>query len=437
MEEIIKNLLKKEAQSVEFWIELEEGIEVEKRDGKIFLKERYNEQTFTVRYLNKNGKAGLSYNTFLNPVSIEETCLKAKVLSEHGVPTVFPKPSKYPEISPKTFHFLTFDEILNILNEVEEELFDFDSAIKRIEKLKLSCGTNKYILLRKDLKFSWEVPFYSFIISVVAKNNEKEASAYEWLEDTKLDLTEIKERAFLACKKTLALSKAKKGKSLKIPVLFPPFISVEFLDLLEFAFLGDEVLKGRSYLKDKLGKKVFSEKLTLYDDGINPDLPESRPFDDEGEAQNKKVLVEKGVVKEFLFDTFWKKEAEKRGFSNIRAGNARRPDFTTFPKVSSTNFYIEKGVLTQKELLNLNTEVFEVLEILGAHTSDPISGDFSLGVSGIYYKNGEPVDYFSEMALSGNFFELFNNIIEIGSDLKFYGSTGSPSLLINKMDIGG
>ena len=166
-------------------------------------------------------------------------------------------------------------------------------------------------------------------------------------------------------------------------------------------------------------------------------MPESRPFDDEGSAQNKKVLVEKGVVKSFLFDTYWKKEAEKKGFKEIKTGNSRRPDISSFPKISSTNFYIEKGDLEKEKLIKLENEIFEVLEILGAHTANPISGDFSLGVSGIYYKNGEPVDYFCEMALSGNLFELFKNIVEIGSDLTFYGSTGSPSLLIEKMDLGG
>ena len=434
--EVIKKLSQKEP--LEFWIEIEEGIEIEKRDRKKFLEEKYFDQSVSVRYLNEKGKAGLSYATSLDLSKIEEAALKAKVLSDYGVPSFFPEKSEnYPEIFSVAPINVSLEELNEKLNELEEKAFSFDSSISRVEKIKISCGKIKYILVRNEIELIWEKPFCDFIISVVAKNKDKEASSYEWYEGLEFNYEELLKRVKLACKKALALSKAKKGKGLKIPILIPPFIAVEILDLLEFSFLGDEVLKGRSYLKDKLEEKIFNEKITLFDDGINPFLPESRPFDDEGSAQNKKVLVEKGVVKSFLFDTYWKKEAEKKGFKEIKTGNSRRPNISSFPKISSTNFYIEKGSLEKEKLIKLENEIFEVLEILGAHTANPISGDFSLGVSGIYYKNGEPVDYFCEMALSGNLFELFKNIVEIGSDLTFYGSTGSPSLLIEKMDLGG
>jgi len=81
-------------------------------------------------------------------------------------------------------------------------------------------------------------------------------------------------------------------------------------------------------------------------------------------------------------------------------------------------------------------QVFEVVEILGAHTADPISGEFSFGASGILYSQGEPVAYLSEMALSGNLFEVFERVVELGSDLTFYGSTGSPSILVEELEIG-
>ena len=434
--ETLKDLSQKE--SVEFWIEIEEGVEIEKRDKKEFLEEKYLDESVSVRYINKDGKAGLSYTTFLDLSELKKAVSKAKILSNCGVPSFFPEiQEKYPEISFNSDLEINLKKIKESLNELEEKAFSFDSAISRVEKIKLSVGKVRYILIRDNQKLSFEKPFCGFLVSVVAKNKDKEASSYEWYEGVDFNYREIARRVELACKKALALSKTRKGKNLKVSVLFPSFVAVELLDLLEFSFLGDEVLKGRSYLKDKLWEKTFSEKITIFDDGINPFLPESRPFDDEGSAQNKKVLVEKGVVKSFLFDNYWKKEAEKKGFRDLTAGNSRRPDFSSFPKISSTNFYIEKGFLKKEELIELENEVFEVLEILGAHTANSISGDFSFGVSGIYYRKGEPVDYFCELALSGNLFELFKNVSEIGSDLSFYGSTGAPSLFVEKMDLGG
>ncbi|MCD6490398.1 MAG: TldD/PmbA family protein [Thermodesulfobacterium sp.] len=434
--ETLKDLSKKE--SVEFWIKIEEGAEIEKRDKKEFLEEKYLDESVSIRYINKDGKAGLSYATFLDPSEVKKAVSRAKVLSSCGVPSLFPEiQEKYPEVFLNTDLEIDLKKMRETLNELEEKAFSFDSAISRVEKIKLSAGKIRYILIRDNKELSFEKPFCVFLISVVAKDKDKEASSYEWYEGVDFNYREIARRVELACKKALALSKTRKGKNLKVSVLFSPFVAVELLDLLEFSFLGDEILKGRSYLKDKLGEKTFSKKITIFDDGINPYLLESRPFDDEGSAQNKKVLAEKGIVKTFLFDNYWKKEAEKKGFRDITAGNSRRPDFSSFPKISSTNFYIEKGFLEREKLLGLENEVFEVLEILGAHTANPISGDFSFGVSGIYYRKGEPVDYFCEMALSGNLFELFKNISKVGSDLSFYGSTGSPSLFVEKMDLGG
>jgi len=431
----IKKISQKEP--VEFWIEIEEGFELEKRDRKDFLEEKYMDQNISVRYLNKNGKAGLSYSASLNLLDLEESVLKAKTLSNYGVPSIFPeKEEEYPEISFQGDFNISIKELKEKIDELEEKAFSFDSLISRVEKIKLSFGKIKYILIRNELELMWERPFYIFIISVIAKNN-KEAEAYEWYEGVEFNYQTLLERVKLACQKAIALSKTKKGKSLKIPVLFPPFLAVNLLKLLEFSFLGDEILKGRSYLKDKLEKKVFSEKITLFDDGINPFLSESRPFDDEGVAQNKKILIEKGIVKTFLFDTYWKNYAEKKGFKEFKAGNSRRPDFSSFPKISSTNLYLKNGSISKEDLIKAEKEVFEVLELLGGHTANPISGDFSFGVSGIYYKKGEAVDFFCEMALSGNIFELFKNVLELGSDLTFYGSTGSPSLLTEKMDLGG
>uniref|UniRef100_A0A7V6CE26 TldD/PmbA family protein n=1 Tax=Thermodesulfobacterium geofontis TaxID=1295609 RepID=A0A7V6CE26_9BACT len=437
--EILKEIKKiSQKEPVEFWIEIEEGFELEKRDRKEFLEEKYVDQNISVRYLNNEGKAGLSYSASFNLLDLEESVLKAKILSNYGVPSIFPeKEEKYPEVSFQQNLNISINEFKEKLNELEEKAFSFDSSISRVEKIKLSFGKIKYILIRNELELTWERPFCSFIISVIAKNKYKEASAYEWYEGVEFNYQTFLERVEIACKKALALSKTKKGKNLKVSILFPPFLAVELLKFLEFSFLGDEVLKGRSYLKDKLEKKVFNEKITLFDDGISPFLPESRPFDDEGVAQNKKILIEKGIVKTFLFDTYWKNFAEKKGFKEFKAGNSRRPNFSSFPKISSTNLYLKNGELSKEDLIKGEEEIFEALELLGGHTANSISGDFSFGVSGIYYKRGEPVDYFCEMALSGNIFELFKNVLELGSDITFYGATGSPSLLTEKMDLGG
>ncbi len=106
------------------------------------------------------------------------------------------------------------------------------------------------------------------------------------------------------------------------------------------------------------------------------------------------------------------------------------------PKPSPTNLYLEKGNLGREEILQADDYVFEVYEVLGSHTADPVSGEFSFGVSGVLYHKGEKAEFLSEMALTGNVFEILSRDVLLGVDLTFYESMGSPSILIPEMVLG-
>lgn len=435
--EVLESFLDK---STEIWIEKEEGIFLEKKDDKVFLEEYYQDQSATIRYLREDGRCGLFYTTVLEEKSFYQATEKAKYLSNYGFPAVYFEElenSHYPNLKPQKIDIYEISKKLKkeIIPELEE--LAYKEKIKRIEKLEFSIANLKKELYRKNVRLSWEEPNFMMVISVVAEGKDKEASGYEWFEGRILDLNEIKERVKRACYKAKVLSGTKKGRNLRVPVIFPPEIGIELLEILGFSFSGEEVVKGRSKLGNSIGKKVFSENLTIWDDGVTEDLVEARPFDDEGAPQTRKLLVENGVVKGFLFDTYWKKEAHRLGLGEFVEGNARRPNFACSPKPSITNLYIQQGSLDRQKILSLHEEMFEVLEILGAHTADPISGEFAFGVSGIYYKKGEPAEYFCEMALTGNIFEIFNKVVAVGKDLKFYGNLGAPSLVIESMDLGG
>ncbi len=429
--------LGKEADRVEFWIETKEGIKFERRKGAPFLEKTFKLGEVTVRWLNEKGLCGISYTTSLEEEAVYQAVLKAKALSEVGLPSLFPelRDVSYPALKAPKDRPFSKETVEEKLREAEAISTSFPE-VKEVEKISLSTGTHSYVLCRKEKFLTWEEPFYTFLISLVAEEGEKSASSWEWLETRSPDLFDIKTRTKRAAERAVILSRTRKGKSLKAKVLFPPFVMVDLLELLSFSFSGEEVLKGRSFLKDKPGKKVFSEKIIIIDDGLLNSGLETRPFDDEGMPQSRKVLVEKGVVKGFLSNFFWKKEAEKQGIKGFITGCARRSGAGSLPRVSSTNFFLSKGTAERQEML-AEGEVFEVLEVLGMHMADPISGNFSIGVSGVLYSRGEPVRFLAELALSANLFELFNRVIKVGSDFEFYGSFGSPSILVDTLDLGG
>ena len=107
------------------------------------------------------------------------------------------------------------------------------------------------------------------------------------------------------------------------------------------------------------------------------------------------------------------------------------------PVVGYSNLFIREGTMDPAEMIAGIDKGFFVQEVMGMHTANPITGDFSLGVSGFLIKNGKKVTPVTGLALAGNIITLFKNVLQVGSDLRFYGKVSSPSLLIASMEISG
>ncbi len=426
LESLLNYLIEKTNKDLglEIFLEWEEGEYFEYKKEYPFLEKSFKEIGCALRYLNAEGLAAVVYILNLEKEVLENSIAFCKELSKKGKPTFYPPLKKiYPEVPLPPYKPLSKEELRINWEEIKELIFSFPE-IHSVERKIFTQGRTKIFLIREGKILTSETPYYSFFISLVAKSSKKSATGYAYQKSLRVEDLDFKEIVKKAALRAKNLSLGEKASSKKCPILFPPDIAVELLSLLSFSFKGDEITKGRSFLKDKLNQKVFSEKFSLIDDGLNPELPESRSFDDEGVPQSTKILVTSGRVNSFIWDYFYSQQAKETS-----TGNARKPNLASAPKVGFTNLYISPGPWEPKELLQKGGLVFEVLEILGAHTANPISGDFSFGVSGILYHEGEPIDFLSEMALSGNIFDLFKDL-EIGKDLTFFHNLGSPSLLI-------
>ena len=168
----------------------------------------------------------------------------------------------------------------------------------------------------------------------------------------------------------------------------------------------------------------------MIDDGLYPGGDQTRPFDDEGTPSRKTVIINKGIVSHLLYDTYWGK---RDGVPST--GNADRKSAVSIPHLDFTNFYLSPGTKKPEELIMINRGIL-ITEVIGMHTADPISGDFSVGMQGFLVEKGEkrPV---RSMALTGNLHEFFSKIIDVGSDLRFYGSFGAPTISIEEASVSG
>ena len=223
------------------------------------------------------------------------------------------------------------------------------------------------------------------------------------------------------------------------PVLIRNNVASEFLSLVTHSFLADQVQKGKSPLKGKRGERFFSPLLTIVDDGLYPKGISTAPIDGEGGPSQRTPLVAQGVVTGYLYDRYWaNRENQSSSGSRVGStGNSRRHGIKSPPGVGISNFFIEPGNLDLPKLMENLFQGVVVEEVMGLHTVDPISGDFSLGCSGDWVERGEKVHPVKSIAIAGNLFELLRKVTGVGADLRFFGGVGSPSLLVKELLISG
>jgi PmbA protein len=181
-----------------------------------------------------------------------------------------------------------------------------------------------------------------------------------------------------------------------------------------------------------VGEALFAPLLRIRDDGTLAEGMATSPFDGEGVASRNNHLVENGVLLGFLYDSYC---GRKDGCSST--GNAARGGVKGLPHMGVTNFFIENGPTPAIDLLRGIAAGVLLTDVIGMHTANPISGDFSVGASGFLIENGKAVRPIKGIAISGNILDIFKAVDGVGNDLRFYGSVGSPSLLIKEMDVSG
>jgi PmbA protein len=209
-------------------------------------------------------------------------------------------------------------------------------------------------------------------------------------------------------------------------------VAAEFLDLFASSLQGDNLVKGRTLLAGKEGGQVVNPLVTIIDDGLYPRGLGTAPFDGEGWPQSKKILVDKGVLTGFVFDQFWGSRAGR-----ATTGNSVRPSMAAPPGVGFTNLYLQPGQQPPSELIAGLDKGLIINQVMGLHTADPISGEFSLGASGHLVENGQVVRAVKSIAVAGTVSDVFNHVVTVGNDLRFFGSTGSPSILVEGVSVSG
>jgi len=231
---------------------------------------------------------------------------------------------------------------------------------------------------------------------------------------------------------TLSLLGGKQVPSGRYDLLLDPFVAAEMLELVSHALRADQVLKGRSFLAQAVGKEVGASCLTIVDDGRLKRGLGTSAYDAEGLPTQTTVLFKEGVLQGFLYDSHWARKAKKQS-----TGNAGRSSYKGIPEPESTNFFIQPGTKSPEELISGITSGLYVHSMMGLHTVDTVSGDYSLGIMGERIENGRRTHGVRGITIAGNLQDLLKHVEAVGNDLTFSGSTGSPTLWIRGVSVGG
>jgi PmbA protein len=249
---------------------------------------------------------------------------------------------------------------------------------------------------------------------------------------------EIDELDWLGCATEAAdraarLLGSRKPPTARVPVILDQNAAVSLLGVLAGALSAESVQKGRSLFAERLGEEVGSEEVTLIDDGRLLDGPAAAPFDDEGVPTERTPLIERGRLAAFLHNTY----TARRGGSTS-TGNGVRGGYRTPPGVSPLNLYLVPGTAGPESLLDAADGGVFVQDVSGVHSgTNPISGEFSVGATGLRVSAGELGEPLREMTIASTLFDVLRGVQAVGSDLRFFGGIGSPTVLVSEMTVGG
>jgi PmbA protein len=222
---------------------------------------------------------------------------------------------------------------------------------------------------------------------------------------------------------------ARKVATCQVPVVYDPRIASSLLRHLLGAISGPAVARGTSFLKDKLGQRLFPRGIAVIDEPHKPRGLRSKPFDGEGLANSRRAIIEDGVLTTWLLDL-----ASARQLRLKSTGHASRGTSSP-PSPSPTNLWLEPGPVTAQELLGDIAQGFYVTELMGMGVNG-VTGDYSRGAAGFWIEGGELAYPVSEVTVAGNLKDMFQHLTA-ASDLAFKTGIDSPTLRIDGMTIAG
>ena len=407
--------------------------------GQIVKSSRIIDQGLGVRVIVKNA-AGFAYTNVLSGKGVvEETALKALKFAKASKPDndwkglPLKKPFQHVKNTfDKDVLRLSADDLVKTASAMLEAVEKTDKRVFPIEGgVGASCLSRAIANSNGVLGFDSGTVVECSLATLAREKGEVTPVCFEFNAERSYNVDPEwvgKEAARLA----VSALKAKKVETKSMKVVLAHFALQQLLYYtLMNAVKADYVQRNQSALQGKIGEKVASENLTIYDDGLLDGGLRTWKFDGEGVPQQKTLILDKGVLRNFIYDNY---TARKEGKEST--GNAYRAGYLSTPNVEPTNFHFLPGKKSPEELIGEIDEGLLVYSIQGAHSSNPASGEFSVVASPAWkIKDGEITHAARGVMLAGNVFQVIKNVSALANNERKIGPLVAPWILVENVKV--
>lgn len=413
-------------------------LSVDVHAGQVETLKEAEEIGIGVRVFN-HGRMGFAYSSDLSKRAVEEAVQDAINISGYTPSDPF---NSLPEPFASYRNLPIYDPVIaatplankiEMAREAERIARAYDPRIKLVERAGYEDAEYLSIIMNsKGLQAIAKGNSAALYISLVAQDENDSQNGFSVMADRKITALSPAQVGQEAANRAIRSLQAKSIPSGRMPCIMEPYVVTRFMSFLAPSLQGDSVLKGKSRLAGKIGEQVASTTVTIVDDASLEDGIASFPFDGEGVPAQRTSLIKDGCLQAFLYDNYSGRKAGLRS-----TGNGQRGSFRTLPSVGSSNFMLSPGSQSPEDLMNDIESGLLITEVMGMHTANPISGDFSLGAAGILIKGGQLTRAVRGITIAGNLHNLLQDIQASGSDLRYFGIKAAPSIRLNSISVAG
>jgi len=435
-EQLVGSCLKSGADAAEVYLQAGRNLSIRVRNGEVETVQESTSHGVGFRVF-VQGKLGFSHCNDLSESSLNASIESAVRFASHMTPddhNVLPDDLGATSVSglyDPQIATVSMDDKIALAKKVEQ-LAMSDSRVSKSGGSSFGDSEQEIYLansngLAKDFKTS--VCNYG-MYAVAEKGDEKSTGRESCSRRYYADLLPPEEVAAEAVKKASEMLGPRMVKTQRAPVIFDRQVARSLIGGIIGAVNGERVLQGASFLKDKVGKKIAVETLTLIDDGIRAKGLSSRPFDGEGVPTQKRIIVERGVLKGFMYNTIVARRAGGRS-----TGNASRRGYTSMPGIGAHSFYMEAGATDPEDIIKATKRGLYLKGVTGGGINT-VNGNYTAGARGFWIENGKIAFPVKDLTIAGTADAILNAIDMIGNDLDL-DRAAAPTFRIKEMQIGG